>query len=99
MKLYAMKFVSIAGMLAFQQEEAVYAAGDCLKGLIEKCIDNSMIEQGNPCVQSQGKSPSVGPSIIGRVCVIACSLLGYQYSSAWDVSLPVVTALFNKLGK
>lgn len=83
-------------MLAFQQEEAVYAAGDCLKGLIETCINDSLIKEGNSHLLSQGKS---SPSTIGRICVVVCSLLGYQYTSAWDVSLQVATTLFNKLGK
>lgn len=92
-------FQSLAGMLAFEQEEAIYAAADCLKSLIQNCLDSAMIEQGKAYLQSRVKSLKIGPSAIERVCVTASSLLGYQFSSAWDVCLQVISSLFNKLGE
>lgn len=91
-------FQSLAGMLAFEQEEAVYAGADCLKILIDSCVDNSLLEQGRANLQSRGESWNKGPSLIEKICVTATSTLGYQFSSAWDVCLQVVAALFDKLG-
>ncbi|KAI5064175.1 hypothetical protein GOP47_0020845 [Adiantum capillus-veneris] len=91
-------FQSLAGMLAFEQEEAVYAAADSLKSLIQTCLDNSIIEQGKVALQSRGNSLNLTPSSIERICVTASSLLGYQFSPAWDVCLQVVACLFEKLG-
>ncbi|MCO5571960.1 hypothetical protein L7F22_025711 [Adiantum nelumboides] len=91
-------FQSLAGVLEFEQEEAVYAAADCLKILIQTCLDNSIIEQGIAALQSRGNSLNLAPSPIERICVTASSLLGYQFSPAWDVCLQVVACLFEKLG-
>lgn len=88
----------LAGMLVFEQEEAVFAAADCLKSLIENCLDNAMIEQGRSALQSRGKSLNLVPTSVERICVTASSLLGYQFSTAWDVCLQVVASLFDKLG-
>eukprot|EP00250_Pteridium_aquilinum_P028638 c37528_g1_i1 orf=673-4578(-) len=91
-------FQSLAGMLAFEQEEAVFAAADCLKSLIQNCIDNAIIEQGKSALQSRGNSLNLVPTAVERICVTASSLLGYQFSTAWDVCLQVVASLFDKLG-
>ncbi|KAH7365818.1 hypothetical protein KP509_18G047800 [Ceratopteris richardii] len=91
-------FQALAGMLVLEQEEAVYAAGDSLKSLIQTCIDDSIIEQEKQAAESRGGSLNLAPGTIERICITATGLLGYQYSSSWDVCLQIIAILFEKLG-
>lgn len=94
-------FHSLAGLLASEQEEVVFAAAECMRSLIGKCIDEPMIQHGFSQVQSHGEQQQRKGSltIIERICVTTESTLSYQYSTAWDMSLHVVAALFDKLGE
>ncbi|KAL2650995.1 hypothetical protein R1flu_019123 [Riccia fluitans] len=90
-------FASIAGLLAAEQEEIVYGAADCLRNLVLSCVDESLVQHGLTRLQQPGKQKGP-PSPVEKICATAESLLGYQYSTAWDMALPVVSALFDVLG-
>ncbi|KAL3700630.1 hypothetical protein R1sor_018652 [Riccia sorocarpa] len=89
-------FASIAGLLAAEREEIVYGAADCLRNLVLSCVDESLVQQGVSRLQQPGAHGP--PSPVEKICVTAESLLGYQYSTAWDMALPAVSALFDALG-
>ena len=96
-------FNSLTKLLASNQEEVVYAAAESMRHLIEHCIDEDMIQQGVTQVRCHGqeqKGKRKGAlTPIERICVSVESSLGYQYRASWDMSLHVVTALFDKLGE
>ncbi|KAG0609787.1 hypothetical protein M758_7G013900 [Ceratodon purpureus] len=94
-------FHSLTGLLAWEQEEVVFAAAESMRHLIEACIDEAMIQQGVTQVRLHGEEQKRKGSLtpIERICVSVESSLGYQYSTSWDMSLHVVAALFDKLGE
>ncbi|XP_059075817.1 uncharacterized protein LOC131047356 isoform X2 [Cryptomeria japonica] len=92
-------FHSLAEVLAFQHEEAIYAASEALRSLTQNCIDDNMINQGVSEIQVQTAVRKSGPTPIERICTTAESLLGYQFSTSWDLALQVVSVLFDKLGE
>ncbi|BFI25857.1 ribosomal RNA-processing protein 12 [Marchantia polymorpha subsp. ruderalis] len=90
-------FSSLSGLLAAEQEEIVYGSAECMRNLVLSCVDESLVHQGITRLQQSGELRGP-PSAVERMCVTAESLLGYQYSTAWDMALPVVSALFDVLG-
>nr|PNR59348.1 hypothetical protein PHYPA_002139 [Physcomitrium patens] len=94
-------FHSLTGLLASEQEEVVFAAAESMRNLIGSCIDEAMIQHGVTQLQlhSEQQKRKGALSPIERICVSVESSLGYQYSTAWDMSLHVVAALFDKLGE
>lgn len=94
-------FHSLVGLLAWEQEEVVFAAAESMRHLIESCIDEAMIQQGVTQVRLHGEEQKRKGALtpIERICVSVESSLGYQYSTSWDMSLHVVAALFDKLGE
>ena len=92
-------FHSLIGLLASEQEEVVFAAAESMRHLIESCIDEAMIQQGVTQVRLHGEEQKRKGALtpIERICVSVESSLGYQYRTAWDMSLHVVAALFGKL--
>lgn len=90
--------LKFAGLLASEQEGIVYSAGDCMRSLVASCIDEPMIKQGVSQLQSQRTQRKGALTAIERICVTCESTLSYQYSTAWDMALHIITALFDKLG-
>lgn len=88
-------FHSLAGVLAFQHEEAIYGASEALQHLVQNCIDEEMITQGLNQLNMRGAKPAP----IQRICTTAESLLGHEYNTAWDIALKVISTLFEKLGE
>lgn len=84
------------GLLAAEQEEIIYGAGECLRSLVVSCVDQGMVHQGCSRLSQPGQG---APSVMERICASAESMLGYQYSTAWDMALHVVSALFDRLGR
>ncbi|GLJ10548.1 hypothetical protein SUGI_0130240 [Cryptomeria japonica] len=85
-------------VLAFQHEEAIFVASEALRSLTQNCIDDNMINQGVSEIQVQTIVRKSGPTPIERICTTAESLLGFQFSTFWDLALQVVSVLFDKLG-
>jgi ribosomal RNA-processing protein 12 len=96
-------FNSLTKLLASTQEEVVYAAAESMRHLIEDCIDQDMIQQGATQLrchgQEQKRKRKGALTPIERICASVETSLGYQYRASWDMSLHVVTALFDKLGE
>lgn len=69
------------------------------KGLIETCVDESLIKQGVDQIgansNANGRS---APTIIEKVCATVESLLDYRYAAVWDMSFQVTSSMFDKLG-
>ena len=83
--------------MASEHEEAIYAATDALKNMINSCIDESLIKQGVDQISNK-ESRKSGPTIIEKICATIESLLDYHYTAVWDRVFQVVSAMFHKLG-
>lgn len=84
-----------------EHEEAIFAATEAFKNLINACIDDNLIRQG---VDQMRMTTNVGgrrsgPTIIKKICATVESLLDYQFSAIWDMALQVVSTTFDKLGR
>ena len=92
-------FHSLIWLLTSQQEEVVFAAVEIMRHLIESCIDEAMIQQGVSQVRLHGEEQKRKGALtpIERICVSVESSSGYQYRTAWDMSLHVVATLFRKV--
>ncbi|KAK7265474.1 hypothetical protein RJT34_33094 [Clitoria ternatea] len=92
-------FNALKDILASEHEEAIYAATDALKSLVNSCIDESLIKQGVDQISlSENKeSRKSAPTIIEKICATLESLLDYHYTAVWDRVFQVVSAMFNKL--
>ncbi|GBG72256.1 hypothetical protein CBR_g11186 [Chara braunii] len=90
-------FNLLAGNLASEQEEVVFGTADCLKLLIVCCIDDEMINEGQMQVGLVAERRKGGLTPIERLSVMVEGLLGYQYASAWETTLVVVSTFLEKL--
>ncbi|KAK2452302.1 RRP12 protein [Trifolium repens] len=90
-------FNDLKDILASEHEEAIFAASDALKSMINYCIDDSLIKQGVDQITLDDSRMS-RPTVIEKICATFESLLGYHYIAAWDRVFEVVSAMFHKLG-
>ncbi|XP_062143407.1 uncharacterized protein LOC133851110 isoform X1 [Alnus glutinosa] len=86
-------FNAFKDILASEHEEAIYAAMNALKSLINACIDEKLIKQG-----PHNDARRFEPTIIEKLCITIESLLDYHYAAVWDIAFQVVSTLFDKLG-
>ncbi|XVE97854.1 hypothetical protein REPUB_Repub03eG0054800 [Reevesia pubescens] len=92
-------FCALKDILGSEHEEAIFAATEGFKTLINGCIDEGLIKQGvDQVIKSNSDDRKTGPTIIEKVCATVESLLDYHYSAAWDMAFQVVSAMFDKLG-
>ncbi|KAE9602507.1 hypothetical protein Lalb_Chr12g0200311 [Lupinus albus] len=93
-------FIALQDILASDHEEAIYAATNALKSMINSCIDESLIKQGVDQISLTDNKDArrSGPTIIEKICVTIESLLDYHYAAVWDRVFQVVSAMFYKLG-
>lgn len=94
-------FNALKDILACEHEEAIYAAMNALKSLINACIDESLIKQGVDQIMMNPHNDArrSGPTIIEKICVTIESLLDYHYAAVWDITFQVVSTIFDKLGR
>ncbi|XP_057968384.1 uncharacterized protein LOC131157934 [Malania oleifera] len=94
-------FNALRDILAFEHEEALFAAMEAFKSLIHACIDENLIQQGvdQIVINANLNERKSGPTIIEKVCATIESLLDYRYNAVWDTSFQIVSALFDKLGE
>ncbi|CAJ2675716.1 unnamed protein product [Trifolium pratense] len=90
-------FNDVKDILASKHEEAIFAASDALKNMINNCIDESLIKQGMDQI-TLDESRRSGTTIIEKICTTVESLLGYHYAAAWNRVFEIVSAMFHKLG-
>ncbi|GLT62846.1 hypothetical protein SLA2020_354490 [Shorea laevis] len=92
-------FNALKEILASEHEEAIYAAMEAFKNLINACVDETLIKQGvDQIINTNVDARKSGPTIIEKLCVTIESLLDYHYSAVWDVAFKVISAMFEKLG-
>ncbi|KAK9275403.1 hypothetical protein L1049_022667 [Liquidambar formosana] len=93
-------FNALRDILAFDHEEAIFAAMETLKSLIHACIDESLMKQGVDQIMLNADMDArrSGPTIIEKLCATIESLLDYRYAAVWDTSFQVVSTMFDKLG-
>lgn len=86
--------------MASEHEEAIHAATDALKSMINSCIDESLIKQGVDQISlSENKeSRKSVPTIIEKICATIESLLVYHYTAVWDRVFQILSTMFHKLG-
>ncbi|XP_022730989.1 RRP12-like protein isoform X2 [Durio zibethinus] len=92
-------FSALKEILGSEHEEAIFAAMEAFKTLINGCVDEGLIKQGvDQIINTHSDDRKSGPTIIEKVCVTIESLLDYHYSAVWDMAFQVVSAMFDKLG-
>ncbi|KAH7851415.1 hypothetical protein Vadar_011301 [Vaccinium darrowii] len=93
-------FSALGDVLAYEYEEALFAAKEAFKNLINACIDESLIKQGVDQIMTRENvdARKSGPTIIEKVCATIESLFDYRYAAVWDMSFQVASTMFDKLG-
>lgn len=93
-------FFSPPDVLAFEHEEALFAAKEAFKNLINACIDESLIKQGVDQIMTWANvdARKSGPTIIEKASATIESLFDYHYAAVWDISFQVASTMFDKLG-
>ncbi|WZY81774.1 hypothetical protein YC2023_028158 [Brassica napus] len=93
-------FNGLKDIIASEHEEAIFAATDALKSLINSCIDESLIRESiNGIRNSNLEARKSSPTVIEKLCVTVESLLDYKYHAVWDMAFQVVSTMFDKLGE
>ncbi|GMH03569.1 hypothetical protein Nepgr_005408 [Nepenthes gracilis] len=94
-------FNALRDILAFEYEEALFAATETMKNLLQVCIDEDLIQQGidQILMNADLDTRKSGPTVVEKVCATIGSLLDYRYSSIWDLAFQVVSLMFDKLGE
>ncbi|KAF5185392.1 Rrp12-like protein [Thalictrum thalictroides] len=92
-------FHALGEILACEREEAVFAAMEAFKGLIFSCIDGGLIKQELEQLRDDDGDTRQSGSTIEKICATVGGLLEYRYNAVWDISLKVVSAMFDKLGE
>ncbi|XVF88941.1 hypothetical protein PTKIN_Ptkin19aG0091600 [Pterospermum kingtungense] len=92
-------FSTLKDIMGSDHEEAIFAATEAFKSLINGCIDEGLIKQGvDQIINSKSDDRKSGPTIIEKICVTIESLLDYHYSAVWNMAFQVVSAILDKLG-
>ncbi|KAF8100994.1 hypothetical protein N665_0212s0035 [Sinapis alba] len=93
-------FNGLKDIIASEHEEAIFAATDALKSLINSCIDESLIRESiNGIRNSDLDARKSSPTVIEKLCATVESLLDYKYHAVWDMAFQVVSTMFDKLGE
>ncbi|KAF9614359.1 hypothetical protein IFM89_018112 [Coptis chinensis] len=87
-------FYALGEILACEHEEAAFAAMEALRGLISSCIDGGLIKE-----EVEQMSDDEAPTTIVKICANIEKLLDDRFSAVWDLSLKVVSVMFDKLGE
>ncbi|CAN1149818.1 RRP12-like protein [Linum perenne] len=89
-------FSALKDIMEKEHEEAIFAATEAFRSLIQTCVDEDLIKQGVD--QIMMNTQKFEPTIIAKLSAIIESLLTYQYGAVWDMVFQVVSAMFDKLG-
>nr|CAB3447920.1 unnamed protein product [Digitaria exilis] len=92
-------FTSLADILASEFEEARFASVEAFKGLIDNCIDETMVSQGIAQIKARRQGLKSDPTVIEKICAILEGLLDVRYNDVWDKSFHVISMAFDKLGE
>lgn len=93
-------FVFFTDILESEHEEAVYAATEAFKNILNSCVDWELISNGVSELRRNlnNEARTSPPTIIEKICATIESLLDYRFSAVWDLAFQVVSTCFNKLG-
>ncbi|CAI5531971.1 unnamed protein product, partial [Closterium sp. Naga37s-1] len=107
-------FFTLIDNLASGHEEVAFATAECLKALIPTCLDDTAVAASAAIVQQRhaqegagaeaggaggaGGGGGKGRAPVERVCVAVERALGYQFRASWDLSLLLVSTLFDRIG-
>ncbi|XP_062220493.1 uncharacterized protein LOC133919935 [Phragmites australis] len=92
-------FTSLGDILSSEFEEARFSAVEAFKGLIDNCIDETLVSQGIAQIKARHQGITSDPTIMEKICVILEGLLHVRYSDVWDKSFHIISVAFDKLGE
>ncbi|KAL6635240.1 hypothetical protein ACP70R_027911 [Stipagrostis hirtigluma subsp. patula] len=92
-------FTSLGEILSSEFEEARFSAVEAFKGLIDNCVDETLVSQGIAQIKARHQGLASDPTIIEKICAILGGLLDVRYNDVWDKSFNVISAAFDKLGE
>ncbi|KAJ1281331.1 hypothetical protein BS78_04G298000 [Paspalum vaginatum] len=92
-------FTSLGDILSSEFEEAKFSSVEAFKGLIDNCIDETLVSQGIAQIKARHHGLKSNPTIIEKICAILEGLLDVRYSDVWDRSFHVISVAFEKLGE
>ncbi|KAL6911594.1 hypothetical protein ACP4OV_000399 [Aristida adscensionis] len=92
-------FTSLGDILSSEFEEARFSAVEAFQGLIDNCIDETLVSQGIAQIKDRRDGRSTDPTIIEKICAILEGLLHVRYSDIWDKSFYLISMAFDKLGE
>ena len=88
----------MSDILSSEFEEARFSSVEAFKGLIDHCIDETLVSQGIAQMKARHQWLKSDPTIIEKICAILEGLLDFRYSDVWDRSFHVISVAFDKLG-
>ncbi|CAN6274197.1 unnamed protein product [Urochloa humidicola] len=92
-------FTSLGDILSSEFEEARFSSVEAFKGLIDNCIDETMVSQGIAQIKARHQGLKSDPTVIEKICAILEGLLDVRYSDVWDRSFHLISVTFDKLGE
>ncbi|CAL5019894.1 unnamed protein product [Urochloa decumbens] len=92
-------FTSLGDILSSEFEEARFSSVEAFKGLIDYCIDETMVSQGISQIKARRQGLKSDPTVIEKICAILEGLLDVRYSDVWDRSFLLISVTFDKLGE
>ncbi|CAL4885637.1 unnamed protein product [Urochloa decumbens] len=92
-------FTSLGDILSSEFEEARFSSVEAFKGLIDYCIDETMVSQGIAQIKARRQGLKSDPTVIEKICAILEGLLDVRYSDVWDRSFLLISVTFDKLGE
>ncbi|CAN6239235.1 unnamed protein product [Urochloa humidicola] len=92
-------FTSLGDILSSEFEEARFSSVEAFKGLIDDCIDETMVSQGISQIKARHQGLKSDPTVIEKICAILEGLLDVRYSDVWDRSFHLISVSFDKLGE
>lgn len=88
----------VSDILSSEFEEARFSSVEAFKGLIDNCIDETMVSHGIAQIKARHQGLKSDPTVIEKICAILEGLLGVRYTEVWDKSFHLISVTFDKLG-
>uniref|UniRef100_K3YPE2 Uncharacterized protein n=1 Tax=Setaria italica TaxID=4555 RepID=K3YPE2_SETIT len=92
-------FTSLGDILSSEFEEARFSSVEAFKGLIDNCINETMVSKGIAQIKARHQGLKSDPTVIEKICAILEGLLDVRYSDVWDKSFHIISVAFDKLGE
>ncbi|RLN07702.1 RRP12-like protein isoform X2 [Panicum miliaceum] len=72
-------FTSLGDILSSEFEEARFSSVEAFRGLIDNCIDETMVSQGIAQIKARRQGLKSDPTVIEKICAILEGLLDVRY--------------------